>query len=98
MKTLTPKQSRFCELVANGMRKTEAYRVAYDADQMGDHSITTEAHRLSLKPHIAEAIERLEEEDSAIPHSTDRLRNDWILQRAFVPRSPKLELWHSPDF
>jgi len=48
---------------------------------MSDASIRQEAHRLSRLPHIAEAIERLEEEDSAIRHSTDRLRNDWILQR-----------------
>ena len=78
---VTPKQARFCELVAGGMSKSESYRNAYDANGMGDRSVRTEAHRLGLKPHIAEAIERLEEEDSAIRHSTDRLRNDWILQR-----------------
>ena len=78
---VTPKQARFCELVAGGMSKSESYRNAYDANGMGDRSVRTAAHRLGLKPHIAEAIERLEEEDSAIRHSTDRLRNDWILQR-----------------
>ena len=92
MKTLTPKQARFCELVAGGMSKSESYRNAYDANGMGDRSVRTEAHRLGLKPHIAEAIERLEEEDSAIRHSTDRLRNDWILQRlqdeAIRPKNP----------
>ena len=92
MKTLTPKQARFCELVAGGMSKSESYRNAYHANGMGDRSVRTEAHRLGLKPHIAEAIERLEEEDSAIRHSTDRLRNDWILQRlqdeAIRPKNP----------
>ena len=78
---VTPKQARFCELVAGGMSKSESYRNAYDANGMADRSVRTEAHRLGLKPHIAEAIERLEEEDSAIRHTTDRLRNDWILQR-----------------
>ena len=81
VEAVTPKQARFCELVAGGMSKSESYRNAYDANGMGDRSVRTEAHRLGLKPHIAEAIERLEEEDSAIRHSTDRLRNDWILQR-----------------
>ena len=89
---VTPKQARFCELVAGGMSKSESYRNAYHANGMGDRSVRTEAHRLSHIPHIAEAIERLEEEDSAIRHSTDRLRNDWILQRlqdeAIRPKNP----------
>jgi len=74
------------------MSKSESYRSAYDANGMGDRSVRTEAHQRALKPHIAEAIERLEEEDSAIRHSTDRLRNDWILQRlqdeAIRPKNP----------
>ena len=40
-----------------------------------------EAHRLQRLPHLAEAIARLREQDSAVQHSTDRLRNEWILQR-----------------
>jgi len=81
MKPLTPKQAIFCELVAGGMSGSESYRNVYAATGMGDRSIRTEAYRLSQLPHIAEAIERLKEEDSAVRHSTDRLRNDWILQR-----------------
>ena len=77
MKTFTPKQARFCELVAGGMSKSESYRNAYHANGMADRSVRTEAHRLGLKPHIAEAIEQ----DSVIRHSTEHLRNDWILQR-----------------
>ena len=81
MKTLTPKQARFCGLVAGGMSGSESYRNAYAAGGMNDASIRQEAHRLSRLPHIAAAITRLREEDSAVRHSTDRLRNDWILQR-----------------
>ena len=67
---VTPKQARFCELVAGGMSKSESYRNAYDANGMGDRSVRTEAHRLGLKPHIAEAIERLEEEEVPLRRTT----------------------------
>jgi hypothetical protein len=52
------------------MSKSESYRSAYDANGMGDRSVRTEAHRLALKPHIAEAIERLEEEEVPLRRTT----------------------------
>ena len=81
MKPLTAKQSRFCELVSAGMSGSEAYRASYNAAGMNPASIRQEAHRLQRLPHLAEAIARLREQDSAVQHSTDRLRNEWILQR-----------------
>ena len=63
------------------MSGSEAYRASYNAAGMNPASIRQEAHRLQRLPHLAEAIARLREQDSAVQHSTDRLRNDWILQR-----------------
>jgi len=81
MKPLTPKQSRFCELVAGGISGSEAYRNAYAAGGMNDASIRQEAHRLSRLPHIAEAVTRLREQDSEMVHATEKVRSDWIIER-----------------
>ena len=51
--SLTPKQETFVnEWIATG-NKSEAYRTAYDAENMSDESIKVEASRLSDNPNVA---------------------------------------------
>jgi len=59
MRDLTPKQTRFAQLVAEGQELATAYRMAYDASQMRQPSVRVESSRLAALPHVSEAIEWL---------------------------------------
>tara|TARA_R100000664_G_scaffold24559_1_gene34372 strand:+ start:253 stop:936 length:684 start_codon:yes stop_codon:yes gene_type:complete len=56
---LTDKALKFCYLVANGSKKSDAYREAYDTNNMSKESISTEAYRLSKNPKIIKQIKEL---------------------------------------
>mgnify|MGYP001306923085 CR=1 FL=1 len=58
---LTPKQERFAQLVAGGATYSDAYRGAYDVENMSDPSINTEASRLANDPKISPRIKALQE-------------------------------------
>ena len=59
--TLTPKEERFAQLVAGGATYSDAYRGAYDAENMSDPAINTEASRLAKNPKISPRIKALQE-------------------------------------
>ena len=50
---LTAKQEAFCQAVAAGMTQSDAYRAAYDAENMGANPIAVEACRLADDPKVA---------------------------------------------
>ena len=58
---LTPKQERFAQLVAGGATYSDAYRGAYDVENMSDPAINTEAARLANDPKISPRIKALQE-------------------------------------
>ncbi len=58
---LTPKEERFAQLVAGGATYSDAYRGAYDAENMSDPAINTEASRLANNPKISPRIKALKE-------------------------------------
>jgi hypothetical protein len=58
---LTPKQEKFAQLVAGGATYSDAYRGAYDVENMSDPAINTEAARLANDPKISPRIKALQE-------------------------------------
>ncbi len=56
---LTEKQVAFVTALLEGKANIEAYRLAYDAQNMGDASVSVEAARLKHSPKVALAISLL---------------------------------------
>lgn len=56
---LTPKQQHFCQAVASGCTMSDAYRAAYNAENMKPASIHREASVLMSNPTITQRVERL---------------------------------------
>jgi hypothetical protein len=61
---LTAKQLAFCDGVLRGMSQSDAYRAAYDAENMADASIWTEASKLFAHPVVAQRIKALQTRQS----------------------------------
>ena len=58
---LTAKQEAFAQAIADGMSQAEAYRTAYDAENMADSSIYVEASKLIDNPNVAQRVKELKE-------------------------------------
>lgn len=50
---LTPKQEKFIQGIVNGLTNRDAYKEAYDTDNMSDAAIDVEASRLLRNPNVA---------------------------------------------
>ena len=59
---LTPKQLAFFEACQAGMSDREAYKAAYDAENMSEDNIRIEAYRLKNNPNIAPWFEHAKQE------------------------------------
>lgn len=53
---LTAKQEAFAQNIVAGMNQADAYRSAYDADNMSDNAIYREASLLMSRPKVAQRI------------------------------------------
>lgn len=56
---LTPKQERFCQLIAGGTRQTHAYKEVYDVSKSADNSIYVSASELMANPKVKVRIDSL---------------------------------------
>ena len=81
VRTLTPKQSVFVELVSDGKSLADAYRTAYDSRNMSDNVIRIEGHRLAKKPHVAAEIERLTDGRRTSKKAQAKVHKSWITER-----------------
>lgn len=61
-KGLTPKQENFARNVAEGMSLSNAYRAAYDAENMSSEAVNVEASRLRDHPAVSLRVDELVEE------------------------------------
>ena len=61
IKSLTPKQEKFCLLVSTGSSYSEAYRDAYRAEKMLPKTVHREACRLAHNPSVTTRLSRLKE-------------------------------------
>lgn len=56
---LTDKQEKFCQAVFEGNNFSDAYRAAYDTQNMNTASIHREAHALTVNPKVSARIDSL---------------------------------------
>ena len=75
---LTGKQEEFAKNIVQGMSQADAYRSAYDAEDMSDAAIYVEASRLMDNPNVALRIKELRDElaKPTIMSAQDRL--EWL--------------------
>jgi hypothetical protein len=58
---LTGKQEAFCQAIADGMNQSDAYRHAYDADNMTSKSVTEKASELAANVNIKSRVNELKD-------------------------------------
>jgi phage terminase small subunit len=77
---LTPKQERFIQNIVSGMSQREAYKEAYDAENMKDETIDVRACELfndsKIKVRYQELMDKLE--DKAIMSAKERMK--WLTE------------------
>jgi len=56
---LTPKQEKFCQGIVSGLNQSDAYRAAYNCENMGDATINNNAYVMMQDNDIAMRIEQL---------------------------------------
>lgn len=59
---LTPKQEKFCQGIVKGLSQADAYRDAYNCENMSDDAIYREASLLMGSPKIAQRVNELRAE------------------------------------
>lgn len=59
---LTDKQESFCQAYIASGNKSDAYRVAYDADAMNSTSVRVAAFELFQNPNITQRVDELQKE------------------------------------
>ena len=81
IKSLTPKQEKFCLLVSSGSSNSEAYRDAYRAEKMLPNTVHREAHRLTQNPMVATRISALKVGVESDTRATVVEARRWVLGR-----------------
>ena len=81
IKSLTPKQEKFCLLVSSGTSNSEAYREAYRAEKMLPNTVHREAHRLTQNPMVATRISALKVGVESDTRATVVEARRWVLGR-----------------
>jgi hypothetical protein len=61
---LTGKQQGFCDGILRGLSQSAAYRLAYDAENMADTSVWTEASKLFAHPAVSQRLKALQARQS----------------------------------
>ena len=74
---LTAKQEDFAQNIVDGCTQLEAYKRAYDAENMSDGAASGEAYKLMNNPQIARRIQQL---------------RDYLAERLLFPRIERLEI------
>lgn len=57
---LTPKQEKFAQLVASGTNQSDAYRQAYNAENMTYASVNRQAHAVAQNSNVASRVKELQ--------------------------------------
>jgi len=59
MNDLTPKQEKFAQSVASGKSQSEAYRIAYNAENMKDEVIWVKASKLMAEDKVTVRVDEI---------------------------------------
>lgn len=78
IKPLTLKQERFCMKYIETGSKSDAYRYAYDAENMKNETIHKRARETLKKPKIAEKIEIMKEKERKRSQITIDQKKQWL--------------------
>ena len=78
---LTAKQEAFCHAILAGKGWSDAYREAYDAENMSAASVHREAFALATSPKIASRLERAERERQAEQRMQRLSRSERVVQK-----------------
>lgn len=79
--TLTSKQEHFAQLVSRGETLTEAYRSAYDAENMKPSSIWVEACKLNQNPNVSQRIDALTADIAARKQTDDERLRMFVIEQ-----------------
>lgn len=80
-KGLTDKQEAFAMGIFNGLNFSEAYREAYDAENMSAGSVHTEACLLVQNPKVSQRLKQLEADREQQQRMLALSRSDFVLKR-----------------
>ena len=77
---LTPKQERFIQNIVSGMTQRQAYKEAYNAENMKDETIDSEASILFNNQKVSERYRELMDklEDESIMSAKERMK--WLTE------------------
>lgn len=75
---LTAKQEEFAKNIVQGMSQADAYRSAYDAEDMSDNAIYREASLLVDHPKVAQRIRELRGELAKPTIMSAQERLEWL--------------------
>ena len=75
---LTGKQEEFAKNIVQGMSQADAYRSAYDAEDMSDNAIYREASLLVDNPKVAQRIRELRNELARPTIMSAQERLEWL--------------------
>ena len=79
MENLTPKQEKFIMALINGMSQRQAYKFAYDAENMKDATIDTKACRLFKSGKIQKKYDKLmKEKQQSIIKNVSNINSDLL--------------------
>ena len=78
---LTEKQEGFCMAVFSGMSFSDAYRAAYDAENMKAATIHRQAHELVNNPKIAARLDQLHHDREQQRRMQSLSRSDFVLKQ-----------------
>jgi phage terminase small subunit len=78
---LTVKQEAFCMAILDGKGFSDAYREAYDAENMSAASVHQEAYKMGTNPKIAQRLERAEREKQAEQRMQRLSRAERVVQK-----------------
>ena len=75
---LTDKQEKFCLNIVNGMTQADAYRDAYDAENMADDTIYAEASKLMANHKISTRVQELRDKAASSKIMSAIQRKEWL--------------------
>ena len=103
MKTLTPKQEKYCVLRASGVSQIIAYKTSYNTTSDNTNSLSVTAHKLENNPKIALRIRELQNafknsiqdeykwEKEQVTRETLRVMKSLEMQQPVVSRNDTLD-------
>ena len=77
---LTKKQEEFAKAIVDGMNQADAYRYAYDAENMSDNAIYREASLLVDNPKVAQRIQELRDKIANEKIMSAQKRMEWLTE------------------